>query len=105
MMETDHFHCNRMMKHVKKGYFQTLGFPEGWDENRKGGRGCSRGDFSTCGGRGGYGRGNGSSGVILTTSRANAIQGGAITMPDAVHLHNQAPHKFLLACLRIKHSK
>lgn len=66
-------YCNRM-GHWKKGCFHIIGFPYGWDENRKGGRGRGRGGYSTRGGRGGYGRGNASSSAP-PAARANTVQG------------------------------
>ncbi|XP_021771718.1 GPI-anchored CFEM domain protein A-like [Chenopodium quinoa] len=64
------------MGHWKKGCYQIIGFPKGWDENRKRGRGRGRGNSSTRGGKGGYGRGNTSSSGSPPAARANAVQEG-----------------------------
>ncbi|XP_021724254.1 uncharacterized protein LOC110691605 [Chenopodium quinoa] len=67
-------HCNRE-GHDKEGCYQLIGFPEWWDENRKGGRGQGRGARGgRSGGRGASGGRNNTS--TSTTHRANAVHGG-----------------------------
>ncbi|XP_056697354.1 uncharacterized protein [Spinacia oleracea] len=65
-------HCNRE-GHSEETCYQIIGFPEWWDEKKRGGRGPGRG------GRGSSGRGRGSRPFTPSSSitvRANDVQGG-----------------------------
>lgn len=67
-------HCNRE-GHSEETCYQIIGFPEWWDEKKRGGRGPGRGGRSTGGrGRGGRHSVPGSN----TTVRANAVQSGLV---------------------------
>lgn len=68
-------HCNRE-GHDEASCYQIIGFPDWWDEKKKGGRGPGRGgrSFGSRGGRGVRGNGVGSN----TSVRANMVQSGSV---------------------------
>ncbi|XP_056698031.1 uncharacterized protein [Spinacia oleracea] len=71
-------HCNRE-GHEEETCYQLIGFPEWWDEKKRGGRGPGRGGrASVRGGRGARGAASWTSGVARANAVSNAT-GGATT--------------------------
>ncbi|XP_056689588.1 uncharacterized protein [Spinacia oleracea] len=73
-------HCNRE-GHEEETCYQLIGFPEWWDEKKRGGRGPGRGGRTSIrGGRGARGAASSTSGVARANAVSNTTAGATTTV-------------------------